>query len=139
MGSFSYRAAPLLSLSLPLSRKNRRDSCRALQRLWIAQKTAHHSLLLYASHRAVFLGPVLCTICRRKGARRRTSVFLGRWERPGGERRKKTRVRGLRGAENVARRLDVETAWSQLDCAIKFSFQERRRVDRKSNSRIGYD
>ena len=31
-----------------------------------------------------------------------TSVFLERWERPGGERRKKTRVRGLRGAENVA-------------------------------------
>lgn len=76
---------------------------------------------------------------KKRSEEKETSVFLGRWERPGGERRKKTRVRGLRGAENVARRLDVETAWSQLDCAIKFSFQERRRVDRKSNSQIGYD
>lgn len=70
-----------------------------------------------------------------------TSVFLGRWERPGGERRKKTKVRGLRGAENVARRLDVETGWSQLDyaIAIKFSFQEDEDEPIENRSgRIGY-
>lgn len=86
--------------SSPSFGKNRRDSCRALQRLWIAQKTAHHSRLLYASHRAYFSVRCCARFAEEKergeGDKRGYERVLGRWERPGGERRKKTRVRGLK-------------------------------------------
>lgn len=79
--------------SSPSFGKNRRDSCRALQRLWIAQKTAHHSRLLYASHRAYF--SVRC--CAR---------FAGEKERGEGDKRgyERVLVEGGNGLEEKGER-----------------------------------
>lgn len=81
---------------------------------------------------------MLCTICRRKGARRRRQAGIRACSRKVGTAwRRKEKENESKRAENVARRLDVET-WpghNSITQSPSSSVAERgrRRVEGKSN------